>query len=257
MKTKILLLNLFIVSVLGAQAQTSMKFYSQDKSTLYLNGDTVCVTHAEANGDSEFPFQLKNETNTTDYFILEKQNMSLPEGIVESEATAMCTEMCFSASVNKSPEFETNAASFYTAGNTHLVYYSKNVKGYATVKLTVYPTDRTNDVRTLFVVYAIDTTPIVITPKTTDPIPVGTANKNGITVESKFYPNPVANQLNIEYAKTINGEVLIKNTLGVTVAKAIISDNQITMDVTSLKKGIYTCTTTSDNEIVNTFKFVK
>ncbi len=273
MKTKVILIGAFLLSVISinAQQQFAGKFYETDVTKLLYCGDTVCISHVDTTrGFSEFYFNTKSllgGLNATD-FTLEILTTSAPDGIDTAKATSFCWGTCMNRGVNKkslsiypndtvegvnSLEYYPYIGDQYTPGTTPFE------NGYATVLMKLYPTAQPQKATTLTVIFAIGVPELTITPKTADLCTLPSKiNEYTDAVQSKYYPNPTQNNINIIYEKPVKGQVIIVNNAGQNVLKTTINnENNISIDVASLPAGSYTCTTMTDAKVVNTFKFIK
>jgi len=77
------------------------------------------------------------------------------------------------------------------------------------------------------------------------------------TIQSTIYPNPVANELNVQTTSSaINSKVQIMNALGSIVYSSIIDKEKIIINSTDFESGIYILQIINSND-VQTFKFIK
>lgn len=78
-------------------------------------------------------------------------------------------------------------------------------------------------------------------------------NKNTV----KLYPNPVSNNLTIENPFSSNFQLQVINQSGQLILKQNNNKSSISLDVTTLSKGLYFLTVHSENDETQTVKFIK
>lgn len=90
-----------------------------------------------------------------------------------------------------------------------------------------------------------------------------TAEKNNTAVNyetlynMRVYPNPACEKINIEIDQRQINKINIYNTLGSKMASSIVTTNKTSIDIQTLKKGIYLLEITLDNNVIIHKKFIK
>lgn len=81
--------------------------------------------------------------------------------------------------------------------------------------------------------------------------------ENSLLNTAQVYPNPVKDQLNIEFSDAFSGKLEVINAIGqVVAAKAVNNDKKIRLDLSQLAKGIYSVKLSS-GDTQKTYKVVK
>jgi hypothetical protein len=81
-------------------------------------------------------------------------------------------------------------------------------------------------------------------------------NENNSKLSVSIYPNPVNDEVKI-LAENISSIEITSINGQIVLAKSIINKNQATLNLSSLKKGIYLAVIKSENGLVATKKIVK
>jgi len=82
---------------------------------------------------------------------------------------------------------------------------------------------------------------------------------NQLTIDNgqwTIYPNPATTQLQVSSSKFQVGEVMIYNVTGQLVLQTKVSNQQSTINISDLAKGIYTIKMMSNSD-VNVLRFIK
>jgi len=103
---------------------------------------------------------------------------------------------------------------------------------------------------TLTVKANVTGTPHYTTLIETMPAPNSISNQH-IADAVKIYPVPATNTFTVELHGSTNAELVITNSTGQVVYKADISGNKMNINTSTWARGIYTCTISTGNDVVN------
>lgn len=77
------------------------------------------------------------------------------------------------------------------------------------------------------------------------------------TIEVNVYPNPVINEVNIDFSTAFIGEVALYSISGNLLIHQFVDGNQVQLDLSTYPKAIYLLRVIDENNEVQTFKLFK
>lgn len=235
MKTRILLLS---VSLFIAAFSYSQSLILSHEGVQLAPGDEVFVEGAWVDYEIVLEMAVTNTSSDSMEVLVKRYETSLMEGTSD----AICWGgLCYTPDVSVSP-YSTKIASGETNENDFSGhYYPDSTIGKSVVSYVFFDKHSPND--------------SVMVVANYDGIVNGVANNT--EVAAKVYPNPAANQMNIEFeTQQKNLEVEILSLNGSLIKRIEVPDGQTKLNTSDITNGFYLFRVMQNNKLVKSGRVI-
>ena len=229
--------TLMFLAVMGFVSAQSLRFELNGEAL--TDGQTIyCMDYIEDFGEFIQELQLRNLTDTDLNVVVEKEEITVPEGSMNY----FCWGLCFSPTVIVSPAYPLAAGSVSGPGDLAFHYMPASMDDFASIKYYAY--DEREGVRISVVVVFNSLEGI---------------NDSSRPTISQPYPNPASSIVNFDYNMSgSNATAVVYNLVGQEVMRQEINtfDGKMSLSVADLNDGIYFCSVMRNGQTFATVKFV-
>ena len=220
-------------------------FVSAQKLQFELNGEALadgqtiyCVNFIEDFGEFIQELHLRNISGTDLNVVVEKEEITVPEGSMNY----FCWGMCFAPSVYVSPAVPMAAGAVSGEGDLGFHFMPVSLNDFASIRYYAYDERDEERISVVVVFNSLEGVNDHAQPMT-----MGHA-----------YPNPASSVVHFNYAVEGHLTAVVYNLLGQEVLREDLNANagQLSLSVADLQDGIYFCTMMVNGRALTTEKFV-